>query len=148
MTESRINQGDREKLLLAVGRIENKVDRMSDRIKITEERVESLLDVITGNKSGAGSGMVVRMYKLEDKVTKHDEEIEELQQIREQIDELGDKLDDVLDMQKEHPSLLYLLRFKTKQTIIWIVIAFIILSLWYVSGFRQPILEFLGIPIF
>jgi hypothetical protein len=47
-----------------------------------------------------------------------------------------------------HPSLLFLLRFRTKETAVAVVLVFLLLSIWYVSGFRQPILNFLGLPIF
>lgn len=52
------------------------------------------------------------------------------------------------DFQKTHPSLLYLARFRTRETAIAIILLFALLSIWWVSGFRQPILEFLGLPIF
>ena len=47
-----------------------------------------------------------------------------------------------------HPTLLYLLRFRTKETVAALVFLFVLLSLWYVSGFRQPILRWLGLPLF
>jgi hypothetical protein len=66
----------------------------------------------------------------------------------EQFRELSSKIDKAVEHQTDHPSLIYLLRFKTKQTIAAIIFAFIIFSSWFVSGVRQPILEFLGLPIF
>lgn len=47
-----------------------------------------------------------------------------------------------------HPSLVYLLRFKTRETLALFFFLLMILSLWYVSGFRQPILKWLGWPVF
>ena len=47
-----------------------------------------------------------------------------------------------------HPSLVYLLRYQTKKTLTLFVFIILILSLWYVSGFRQPILRWLGWPVF
>ena len=49
---------------------------------------------------------------------------------------------------REYPSITWLLRHRTKETITFIVFVFVILSLWFVSGFRQPILDWLGLPIF
>ena len=48
----------------------------------------------------------------------------------------------------DHPTLLYLLRFRTKETIATILFVILILSAWYVSGFSQPILKWLGLPSF
>jgi len=47
---------------------------------------------------------------------------------------------------KEHPSLLWLLRFKTKQTVGIIILVFGLLSVLYISGLRVPVLEWLGLP--
>jgi hypothetical protein len=47
-----------------------------------------------------------------------------------------------------HPSLVYLLRFRTRETVAALILLFMLLSLWYVSGFRRPILEWLGLPAF
>lgn len=143
-----MEESETTKFLVMLERIEGKIDRMSDRIKLTEERVEALLDVVTGNKMGAKHGLVVRVMSLEDRVDRQDIAITEAQKIDGRIEAIEDKLDDVLRMQMEHPPLLYLLRYQTKKTVFWIVVAFVILSLWYVSGFRQPILDFLGLPIF
>jgi hypothetical protein len=49
---------------------------------------------------------------------------------------------------REYPSITWLLRHRTKETITFIVLVFVLLSLWFVSGFRQPILDWLGLPIF
>lgn len=49
---------------------------------------------------------------------------------------------------KTHPSLLWLLRYDTRRTVAFIVLVFMALSLWFISGFRQPILDWLGLPIF
>lgn len=48
----------------------------------------------------------------------------------------------------DNPSLVWLMRYKTRQTITIIVLAFVLLSIFYVSGFRQPMLKFLGLPVF
>ena len=66
--------------------------------------------------------------------------------IREQGENVG-RLARVVERTEEHlqahPTLLYLLRFRTRETV-----AALVLSLWYVSGFRQPILRWLGLPLF
>ena len=47
---------------------------------------------------------------------------------------------------KDYPSLLWLLRHKTKTTITIIFIIFCLLSALYISGIRVPIMEWLGLP--
>jgi len=49
---------------------------------------------------------------------------------------------------RTHPTLLYFLRFRTKETAAALILLFVLLSLWYVSGFRQSILRWLGLPVF
>ena len=49
---------------------------------------------------------------------------------------------------QKHPSLVYLLRYRTKESAVVILSSIMILSLWYVSGIRQPILKWLGWPVF
>lgn len=49
---------------------------------------------------------------------------------------------------ERHPSLLYLIRFRTRETVAVILLVFVLLSAWYVSGFRMPILRWLGLPVF
>ena len=48
----------------------------------------------------------------------------------------------------KHPTLIYLLRFRTKETIAALIFIILLLSTWYVSGIRQPILKFFNLPIF
>jgi hypothetical protein len=71
-----------------------------------------------------------------------------IKDLNERFDKLDRKLDRSIERQRENPSLLYLLRFDTKKTIAIIIFLFAIVSTWFVSGFRQPILEFLGFPVF
>ncbi len=148
MVEKTTPENHRTEVLVTLERIEGKMDRMNDHIKLTENRVEALLDVVTGSKSGAKHGLVVRVIDLEERIVRQERAILKNQEINGRIDSLEDKLDDVLRMQADHPPLLYLLRFQTRKTVLWIVLIFVILSLWYVSGFRQPILELLGLPVF
>lgn len=135
-------------LAVIVERIEGKIDRMNDRVKLTESKVEALLDVVTGQKSGAHKGLVVKVHDLEQRVDRIESALNNFKMIEKQVGSVERKLDDVLEMQREHPSLLYLLRFQTRRTLFWIVVLFLLLSIWWVSGWRQPILEFFGLPIF
>ena len=64
------------------------------------------------------------------------------------FDKLDGKVDKAVEHQTTHPSLIYLLRFKTRQTVAALIFAFVIFSSWFVSSVRQPILEFLGLPVF
>ena len=49
---------------------------------------------------------------------------------------------------ERHPTLLYLLRYRTKQTIVVLVVIFVVLSAWTVGGFSEPILRWLGVAGF
>ena len=80
---------------------------------------------------------------------KHHELLEELIKTqRDTTNELKQMIQRHDDYIRTHPSLVYLLRFRTKETVATIVFVILILSLWYVSGIRQPILRWLGLPIF
>lgn len=59
------------------------------------------------------------------------------------VEAATEKLDEKL---KRYPSLLWLLRHKTKITVAVILVVFCILSIFWVSGFRAPILTWLGLP--
>lgn len=56
------------------------------------------------------------------------------------------KVEEVAKNWKDYPSILWLLRFKTKSTVAVIVVIFVTLTLFYVSGLRAPIFEWLGLP--
>lgn len=135
-------------LTVTLTRLEGKLDRMSDKIDLTESRVEALLDVVTGSRSGAAHGLIVRVRDLEQQMIRIEVTLNEINGINDRMDVIESKLDSVLEMQVNHPSLIYMLRFQTRRTVMWLIIAFILLSLWWVSGWRQPILEFFGIPAF
>ena len=85
----------------------------------------------------------------------HRQTIQELSQLREivetqsrTIETLAAAWADHQQYHKDNPPLLWLLRFRTKETIATILFIIIVLSAWYVSGIRQPILKFLGLPEF
>jgi len=56
------------------------------------------------------------------------------------------KVEAVAEDVKEYPSLLWLLRHKTKQMVAVILIILAMLSLIYIPELRAPILEWLGLP--
>jgi hypothetical protein len=56
------------------------------------------------------------------------------------------KVEKVAEEWSRFPSLTGLLYHKTKKTVTFIVVVFIILTVFYVSGLRAPIMEFLGLP--
>jgi hypothetical protein len=56
------------------------------------------------------------------------------------------KVEAVAEDVEEYPSLLWLLRHKTKQMVAIILIILAILSLVYVPELRGPIMEWLGLP--
>lgn len=150
-----MEQSDQTKVLVTVERIEGKIDRMNDRMdrlsermKEQEKRIDAVLDIVTGSESGAERGLIVRVMTLEQKMLEQQRDIQETKAMNARLDSLGDQVMEVLRMQKEHPPLLYLLRFQPRKTIMWIVFIFVLLSIWYVSGIRQPILEFFGLPVF
>ena len=81
--------------------------------------------------------------------TKHHDMLEQLIKTQnETLLELTGMIQRHDDYIQTHPSLVYLLRFRTKETVATVLAIVIILSAWYVSGIRQPILEWLGLPVF
>ena len=56
------------------------------------------------------------------------------------------KVEAVADDVEEYPSLLWLLRHKTKQMVTIILIILAMLSLVYLPELRGPIMEWLGLP--
>ena len=58
------------------------------------------------------------------------------------------RLDNLERYIHDNPSLVWLLRFRTRQTLAVIVLVFVLLSLMYVSDLRQPLLAALKLPVF
>ena len=133
---------------LVTERIDGKIDRIRDSQKISDQRVEALLDVVTGSSSGAKTGLIVRVHDLEQKQAMTDKRIDDILAMGDRIENMETMLSDVIKMQTDHPSLLYSIRYETRKTIIWLFFALMIVSIWFVSGLRQPVLEFFGLPIF
>jgi uncharacterized coiled-coil protein SlyX len=129
-------------------RMEGKLDRIRDRMIATDKRVEALLDIVTGSKTGVKTGLIVRVHDLEKQQEQTNKRIDDILAMNKKIGSMEDKLDKVIEMQTDHPTLLYSLRFNTRKTLMWLLFALMIVSLWFVSGLRQPILEFFGLPIF
>ena len=80
---------------------------------------------------------------------KHHDMLEQLIETQnETLSELKDMIQRHDDYIQTHPSLVYLLRYQTKETFAVFFFIILALSLWYVSGIRQPILKWLGWPVF
>ena len=75
-------------------------------------------------------------------------ELAELRRLLEQqarnVDRLAGAVERTEDYLERHPPLLFLLRYRTKETIVVLVLIFVILSAWFVSDLREPILRLLG----
>lgn len=56
------------------------------------------------------------------------------------------KVEEAAEDWEKNPSLLWLLRFRTKKTVSVILVVFVLLSMLYISGIREPIFELLGLP--
>lgn len=56
------------------------------------------------------------------------------------------KVEEAVADWRKHPSILWLLHHKTKTTVSVIVVVFVLLSAFYVSGIRTLIMEWLGLP--
>jgi hypothetical protein len=56
------------------------------------------------------------------------------------------KVEAVVDEVKMYPSLWWLLRHRTRNTIALIVFMFVLLSVFFVSEIRAPIMDWLGLP--
>ena len=81
---------------------------------------------------------VSRRFQLAISIDTHDE----VKKINGRLKEVEAVAEDV----KEYPSLLWLLRHKTKQMMAVILIILAMLSLIYIPELRAPILEWLGLP--
>ncbi len=135
-------------VLVIVERIEGKIDRLDDRVKLNSERVEALLDVVTGAKSGGRTGLVVRVHDLENRQDRMEEALLEVKKVNGRLNTLEGQLSKVLQLQADHPPLLYLLRFRTRKTVIWFLIIFALLSIVWVSDIRHAIFNLFGLPVF
>ena len=75
-------------------------------------------------------------------------ELAELRQLLERqarnVDRLAGAVERTEDYLERHPTLLYLLRYRTKETVVVLVLIFVMLSAWWVSEFRGPVLRLLG----
>lgn len=133
------------KVMLTVERIEGKLERMDDRLKLNEERIEALLRVVTGQNGDGRLGLIVRVHDLEQQMVSNSRRLEDLDGVKQNIDSIEKKVDRVLELNQQHPTILYLLRYDTRKTVAWILIIFAILSLLWVSELREALLSLLGI---
>lgn len=149
-----VNQSERTEQITGIattlGRMDEKLTNIEGRLSKHESSLEKLTVILTGD--GGGDGLAHRIIKTEGEL--RDLKTDQLY-IRSALAELQKREDaivgdirDLAEQAERHPSLIWLMRFRTKQTITWIVLAFMILSLWWISGWRQPILELLGLPVF
>lgn len=126
-------------VLVIVERIEGKVDRVNDRVKLNSESIKTLLDVVTGAKDGGRSGLVVRVHDLESRQERLEETFDDVKEINGRMNTMEKALNQALKMQADHPPLLYMLRFNTRKTVTWIIIIFLILSLVWASDIRDAL---------
>ncbi len=63
------------------------------------------------------------------------------------VDDLECRVEEVEETQKQNPSMLWLLRFKTKQTVTVILLTFVVLTVLYFSYGRQLLFYFAGIDL-
>lgn len=86
-----------------------------------------------------------------DAVLKNQEEQKDLARRIGVLEDVAVRVDELEEARKrydEYPTLTYLLRYHPRQTIVVLVAVFMALSMWWVSGFRMPLLKWLGLPVF
>lgn len=122
------------------------IKRQHEAGSLSQEQATEFIVVALIEQAINNEEVVNRLSEIELAQNKRVDELEK--KIEERFDELSKKIDDAAKMQSEHPSLLYLLRYDTKRTVATILFIFLVLSTWFVSGVRQPILEWFGLPVF
>ncbi len=111
------------------------IKRQHEAGTLTQEQATEFIVITLIDQAMNGETLVNRFDELEDNMDK-------------KFDELSKKIDDTIKHQEDHPSLIYLLRYRTRKTITALIFIFMILSTWFVSDLRKPILEFFGLSIF
>jgi chromosome segregation ATPase len=135
---------------------QEQIQHLMDAIMSMDKKIERLRKSINGN---GDMGLFTRIVLVEKETTETRQEVEELKDVIIELQdevEVGNRrslrLEEAIrridEHTMKHPSLLWSLRFNTVKTLAVIVFIFVILSLWYVSGAREPILDLLGLPIF
>jgi negative regulator of genetic competence, sporulation and motility len=122
------------------------IKRQHEDGTLSMEQATDFMVVTLINQALNGEELLKRLVELEEAHNVKHEELEK--QINERFDALEQKVDTAVRRQSEYPSVTYLLRYRSRDTVVAIIFLFVILSTWFVSGFRQPILEWLGLPIF
>ena len=79
-------------------------------------------------------------------------ELAELRELLEKqarnVDKLAGAVERTEVYLERHPTLLYCMRYRTKETVAVIVFVFVVLMAWYASGLRTAILGWLGLAGF
>lgn len=147
--EHRQPDGNLVRLLIGQERIEGKIDRMGDQVVANSQRLEALLDVVTGSKSGAHTGLVVRTHDLESAQRRTDERVNNLEKAQEardaRLEAMDGKLDKVIKFQEDHPPFLYLIRFRTSATVRTLLIVLAILVILWTTGALERVLGLFGL---
>ena len=111
------------------------IKRQHEAGTLTQEQATEFIVITLIDQAMNGETLVNRFDELEDSMDK-------------KFDELSRKIDDTIKHQEDHPSLIYLLRYRTKKTVTALIFIFMVLSTWFVSDLREPILEFFGLSVF
>ena len=101
--------------------------------------------IVTANDM---SELIEASHRQEQKLDELVRSINDLTAQIKAVDDIPERVTAIENKYLNYPSLVWLLRFRTKNTVTIIVLVFVALSLWFVSGARQPILSALGLPIF
>lgn len=135
---------------VTLGRMDEKLGNIDSRLNKQDVQIARLTTLITGN--GSGEGLIpnamrtnLELESLRERCRSYEHRLTVLETDHEDQKKV---LDHARQMFMENPPLLWLARFRTKQTVAIIVVVFIILSLWWVSSWRGFFLELLGIPPF
>ena len=138
-------------ILTQLGRMSEKLTSIDQRLGKNEEAIESVIQILKGDgveRTGLAALARANSSKLEDLELQVAQDQAAMADLKAKVDELVAHCIEIQRISRENPSLLWLLRFRTKETTIVIITIFVVLSLWWISGWRQPILHWLGLPIF
>ena len=118
------------------------LERLLDDAQVSQETINRLtLALALDNRS--------RLEEAQERTARELAELRELIRAQsENVSRLARAVEGLEGHLRTHPTLLYLLRFRTRETVAVLVLVFLLLSVWYVSGIRQPILKWLGLPVF
>lgn len=138
-------------ILTQLGRMSEKLSSIDKRLGKNEESIESVIHILKGDgvdRAGLAALTKANTSKLEDLEIQIAQNQARMEKMETAQNELIKACHEIQRISRENPSLLWMLRFRTRETVLVIIMIFIFLSLWWVSGWRQPVLEWLGLPIF